>query len=157
MTLNKIITICILFLCLNSPAFAQNNFSAKVIKIHDGDSFIILKNKTQSEIRLSSIDAPEYFQNYGRECKLVLEKLILGNMIYIKPSNKDKYGRTIAEVFYKNQNINQEMVKQGCAWAYTAYLKDKKMIGLERHAKANKIGLWSQPKEKIIPPWKTRR
>lgn len=156
MTLNKFAIFILLLCTVSTNCLAQSNYNAKVIKIFDGDSFIVLKDKISIEIRLSSIDAPEYFQDYGRECKNVLSDLILSKTISIKPNGKDKYGRTIAFVYYNNININQEMVKRGCAFAYIKYLKDKSLIGLEMRARKDKVGLWAQPKSKIIPPWKAR-
>lgn len=153
--LNKFFLSILFLLLLNSNAFAQANYNAKVIKIRDGDSFIVQKDKIKIEIRLSSIDAPEYFQDYGKYCKNVLSELIYLKNINVKTKSKDKYGRTIAKVFYKNTNINQEIVKRGCAWAYIKYLDDKSLIGLERRARKDKIGLWAS-EEKIIAPWKAR-
>ncbi|WP_257639718.1 thermonuclease family protein [Campylobacter concisus] len=41
-------------------------FSAKVVKISDGDTITILQNKEQTKVRLYGIDAPEKKQDYGQ-------------------------------------------------------------------------------------------
>lgn len=52
-----------LILCLPLSLFA---FSAKVVKISDGDTITILQNKEQTKVRLYGIDAPEKKQDYGQ-------------------------------------------------------------------------------------------
>lgn len=149
---------------------AQNNgpISGKVLHIKDGDSFIMrldtdnqsniekFPNQKEVEVRLSSIDAPEYNQNYGQECRQELSDLIRNKSISIEPETQDRYGRTIAIVFIANNNVNREMVRRGCAWAYRKYLSDYEMLKLEREAKANNLRIWSQDPAQIIPPWEIR-
>lgn len=57
----KILT---LILLLPLSLFA---FSAKVIKISDGDTITILQNKEQTKVRLYGIDAPEKKQDYNQK------------------------------------------------------------------------------------------
>ena len=57
----KILT---LILLLPLSLFA---FSAKVVKISDGDTITILQNKEQTKVRLYGIDAPEKKQDYGQK------------------------------------------------------------------------------------------
>nr|DAX80012.1 MAG TPA: nuclease-like protein [Caudoviricetes sp.] len=57
----KILTL-ILFLPLSIFAF-----SAKVIKISDGDTITVLSGKEQTKVRLYGIDAPEKKQDYNQK------------------------------------------------------------------------------------------
>ena len=42
-------------------------FSAKVIKISDGDTITVLSGKEQTKVRLYGIDAPEKKQDYNQK------------------------------------------------------------------------------------------
>lgn len=57
----KILTL-ILFLPLSLFAF-----SAKVVKISDGDTITVLSGKEQTRVRLYGIDAPEKKQGYNQK------------------------------------------------------------------------------------------
>ncbi len=52
----------ILFLPLSLLAF-----SAKVVKISDGDTITVLSGKEQTKVRLYGIDAPEKKQDYNQK------------------------------------------------------------------------------------------
>ena len=69
-------------------------------------------------------------------------------------SGKDRYGRQIARIYYQGQDINKLMVKEGMAWVYTKYNKDKRLPEIQKEAISRKAGLWSQ--DKPIQPWKWR-
>lgn len=127
--------------------------SVKVIGVVDGDTIAVLdKNKKTIKIRLANIDAPEKAQAFGNRAKQFAENKIKGKMVKLRIHSKDQYDRYIAEVFLNDVNINKEIVKNGFAWAYRDFLKDKDYIVLEEQAKKMKRGLWSdtnptEPKE----------
>ena len=54
----------ILFVFIPLSLFA---FSAKVIKISDGDTITVLSGKEQTKVRLYGIDAPEKKQDYDQK------------------------------------------------------------------------------------------
>lgn len=117
----------------------------KIVGVHDGDTATCLQNKTQIKIRLNQIDAPEIGQDFGNASKKALSDMIFGKYVELKTNGTDKYGRTIAEIFHENQNINKQMVAQGMAWAYREYMTDNEYLTLEDNARRAGIGLWSQP------------
>ena len=49
------------------------------------------------------------------------------------------------------------MVRQGAAWVYRQYLKDKSLLAVEAEAKAANRGLWALPEAQNIPPWDWRK
>jgi hypothetical protein len=53
--------------------------------------------------------------------------------------------------------VNAVLVKQGTAWMYRPYAKDRSLYRLEAQAKAAKRGLWALPKAERVPPWAWRR
>ncbi|MGL4998720.1 MAG: thermonuclease family protein, partial [Cetobacterium sp.] len=44
-----------------------------------------------------------------------LNSLIYNKEVEIKVKDKDRYGRTVGEVFYKGESINLDMIKNGYA------------------------------------------
>lgn len=125
--------------------------TCKIVGVSDGDTATcLLDDKTQIKIRLAQIDAPESGQDFGQVSKHALSDMIYGRVVSLKISTTDRYGRTVAEVFIDETNVNKQMVAQGMAWAYREYNKDKEYLDLENKAKQQKLGLWSQP-EPIYP------
>lgn len=146
----------------NAPSqqLAQNhpNFSAKVIRIMDGDTMEVLYQSQPIKVRLAHIDCPEKrnSQPFGNNAKQALSHLCFGETVEIEGKNYDRYKRLIAVVFNKkDQNINQEMVKLGMAWHYKKYSKDNSYAELETIARRKKIGLWKD--ENPIAPWAWRK
>ena len=124
----------------------------EVLEVKDGDS-IILSN--YEEIRLAHIDAPEYNQLWGVKATEFVTNLCLRKEVKLKRYGKDKYGRTIAEVYENVINVNHELVREGLAWHYRRYSNDRYYQQLELEARAKKRGLWSDPDPKA--PWEWRR
>ena len=145
--------LCVLFANDAYPKEAKTN--GNVIKVFDGDSFLVKSGRRTIEIRMDSVDAPEYSQSYGQFCKAGLAAKILNREIRFRQTDTDRYGRIVAVVYLENRNINREIVSDGCAWAYRKYLRDNQLIGLEQQARRNKKALWSD--KKPIPPWLYRK
>ena len=129
-----------------------------LLSVGDGDTVRVNdKSGTKVTIRLACIDAPESRQNYGRQSTDRLKSLLISDQLSIKPQVKDRYGRTVAELFVGQENINLRMVEEGSAWAYRRYLKacnSSAYIEAEASAREKGRGLWAgvQP----VPPWDYR-
>ena len=128
-------------------------FSAKVVKISDGDTITILQNKEQTKVRLYGIDSPEKKQDYGRKSKQFLASLIAGQVVEVEPKGKDRYKRTLGIIHFKEQDINAQMVLNGYAWAYVIY--SRIYVNQEKLARDNKRGLWQSSDP--TPPWEWRK
>lgn len=63
---------------------------------------------------------------------------VFNKNVELKIANTDRYGRTVAEIYFKNQNINKQMVAEGMAWVYREYLIDQDYVRLENIAKENR-------------------
>ena len=145
-------------LLITTISACEADASARVIGISDGDSIVILTaDKTQHRIRLWGIDAPETGQEFGSRAKQTASGLAFGKTVKILPRDKDRYGRTVAEVILPDgRSMNREMVRQGMAWWYRQFAPhDAELAGLEAAAKAARLGLWGQPNP--VPPWDWRR
>ena len=93
------------------------------IFVVDGDTIKGNIDSKRITIRLVEIDAPEMDQPFGVESKRFLEKLIENKKVTLIAEGKDRYGRTLGELFVNKDNINEKMVKSGFAWVYDRYVK----------------------------------
>lgn len=134
--------VCVLALCAGL-AWAE---SCKVVGVSDGDTITCLSgNQAQFKVRLNQIDAPESTQAFGTQAKKSLSDMVFGKVVEIRSTGKDRYGRTLGELYIGNININKQMVAEGMAWVYREYLTDQEYLIAESGAKAQKLGLWSEP------------
>jgi endonuclease YncB( thermonuclease family) len=129
--------------------------TGKVVSVIDGDTIGVMHNGKEVRIRLAHIDCPEKKQPFGKKAKQFTSKLCFGKKVKIKVTEKDKYGRLIGEVYVGWANINKNLVKNGYAWWYRKYSKENSYEKLEKKAKINKLGIWSQ--KDYISPWDYRK
>ena len=127
--------------------------------IRDGDTPLI-------EIRMYGIDTPEKAQlcerkdgtcyPCGQRATQVLAGLLVGEATY-RFTGETTYGRPVATIFIKDQDINLEMVRQGYAVVYEQYISDDlkpRYLAVQEEAKSKKRGIWQG---KFIYPQKWRR
>ena len=72
-----------------------------------------------------------------------MAELVAGKRVKIKEKGKDRYKRVLGVVFLNKSDINEQMVLNGYAWAYTRYSKD--YVSEHNKARASKFGLWADP------------
>ena len=138
-------------------------------KVADGDTITVNCDGEKLKIRFCGIDAPEGSQELGSESKALLSKLVEGKQVFIRPIEKDRYGRTVAEVEVKGDRkgnngeyevllVNSEMVRAGLAYHYKQYssncIHKEAIASAEDFAKDKKLGVWSGNYEK---PWDYRK
>ena len=129
---------------------------AEVVGITDGDTLTAIVDGRQIKVRLDGIDAPEKKQPFGNASKRALSDLVFGQRIFIVPLSKDRWGRTIAEVFtVGGRRVGVAMVSQGMAWHFVKYApNDLPLADAEKSAKAGKRGLWAD--RAPVAPWEWR-
>ncbi|PPS42098.1 hypothetical protein B1A85_15685 [Chroococcidiopsis sp. TS-821] len=114
---------------------------------------------------MCGIDAPELDQPLGYESRDFARSLVAaaGNNIILMPIEKDRYGRTVAEVFVvlkdgQEQSLQEELLKSGLAYVYQRYISGcfnaESMKEAEAIAVSKRIGVWSGNHEK---PWDYRK
>lgn len=122
----------------------------------DGDTIEVLHNGKAERIRLNGIDCPEKKQAFGQKAKQFSSSLVFGKTVVVVPSQKDRYTRTVGDVFLSDGvNLSYELVKAGLAWWYRKYSDDVILAALELEAQLERRGLWTDPSP--IPPWKWRK
>ena len=129
--------------------------SIENIFVVDGDTIKGNLDSKRITIRLVEIDAPEMDQPFGVESKRFLEKLIENKKVTLISEGKDRYGRTLGELFVNKDNINEKMVKSGFAWVYDRYVKRSLLYSYQDEAKSKTLGIWQS--ENPIAPWVWRR
>ena len=145
----------IIILTISHLIFAQT-FTGKVIGVKDGDTVDILlpENKKQT-VRLAHIDCPEKNQPFGYKAKQFVSEFCYAKAVQIVIAGKpDRNGRWIAEIFYKNKNLNKELVRNGLAWHFKRYSKNALYAELEIIARKKKAGLWQE--QNPVEPWNWR-
>ena len=157
---------------LSFPVVAQAgafDVNGKVVYVDDGDTVVLLVDgQMQLKVRLSSIDAPESShtnkqtgrigQPYSKNSGNFLASMVKEKLVRARCFEQDRYGRNVCELFVNGKSVNQEMVKQGWAWANVdakgRYLRDKTLPSLEQSARASRSGLWAGGSP--VPPWEWR-
>ena len=140
--MRKIFVLFVLFVLCFDLLFGQI-LEGKVIGVMDGDTIKILAaGNKQFKIRLSDIDAPEKKQAFGNRAKWFLSDLIYRKIVTVQFSKKDRYKRIIGRVYLDDIDVNKELVRQGYAWVYRKYSKDRTLLRLEEYARSNRLGLW---------------
>ena len=129
--------------------------SIENIRIVDGDTIKGIVDGKEITIRLVEIDAPEMDQPFGVESKKFLKNLIEDKKVTLISEGKDRYDRTLGELFVNKNNINETMVKSGFAWVYDRYVKNLLLYSYQDEAKSKNLGIWQS--ENPIAPWVWRR
>ena len=109
---------------LPSSKSAFASFPIVFIKdCYDGDTCTTLKGE---KIRLACIDTPE-LKGWkadpipAKEARDFVNKLVANEKVSIKRITKDKYGRTVGELFKNGVNIQELIVEKGYGKIYKKY------------------------------------
>ncbi len=141
---------------MGSLRSSAQEFSGKVVGVADGDTITVLHDRTQVHVRLDGIDCPERGQAFGSRAKEFTSDLVFGQVVTVRPRNKDRYGRTVAEIVLADgRDVNHEVVRAGFAWWFRKYAPhDTELARLEAEAKGTKRGLWADAHP--VAPWEWR-
>jgi endonuclease YncB( thermonuclease family) len=131
-----------------------------VVAIADGDTLTARCGQPgayeQVKVRIAAIDAPEKAQPFGQRSKQNLSDLCFREAATIKPSTRDRYRRTVADVQCKGKDVGEAQVAAGMAWVFDRYaVGHEHLYRLQDTAKGGRHGLWADPAP--IAPWDWRR
>lgn len=139
----------------STPEIASDE--VKVTRVIDGDTIEIEGGK---RLRYIGIDTPEISGNnpdcFGREAYEKNKELVEGNIIRLEKdiSETDRYGRLLRYVYKGDTLINDLLVREGFARAYT-YPPDVKykdrFLEAQTEARSNNRGFWSSCKTTTTP------
>jgi len=133
-----------------------NEWEGTVVRVSDGDTVAVraLKgNKKPIKVRISGIDAPEICQQGGIDSRDVLQRRIMGQRVTVQGKKQDDYGRLLAQIKHKNDDVGLWMVSQGQAWSYRYNASVNPYAAEQRKAKATGQGVFKagQPEQPIEP------
>lgn len=136
----------------------------EIVGIVDGDTADIRIGKRRLErLRLNEIDAPERGAPWSKRSKQLLSDLIFGKEVMIAITDWDRDDRAVARIFVWSGDgkvlvdVSQQMIRQGAAWYFEKFSKDRALRGDEATARKAGLGVWSIPQEHRIPPWEWRK
>ena len=141
------------------PVSAQTR-TATVLSIGDGDTLRVRQGSRTLNVRLACIDAPESSQApFGAQARQQLQALArVGSSVELRIQATDRYGRSVAELSRRGQNLNQALVGSGAAFVYWRYIAgcDRQTYGrLENEARLKRLGVWGV-NDGLTRPWDYR-
>lgn len=130
----------------------------EVVRIKDGDTYVLKIGDEDVTVRLIGVDTPEsvapetYEKSNTSEgakvSEIVKEKIKPGDKLYLEYdiSQTDKYGRTLAYLYFENGVMVQEwLLENGYAQTMTIQPNSKyaeRFANIQHNAAENKVGLW---------------
>lgn len=126
--------------------------TALVTKVIDGDTIKLNNGQT---LRYIGIDAPETHHPhkpkgcFGDEATAKNRELVLGKTVTLikDVKNTDRYGRLLRYVYVQDLFINEELVRQGYAFAVSYppdIAKQGQLKNAQKFARENEKGLWNK-------------
>lgn len=146
------------FLSLALIACTQDrDFEGRVVGVTDGDTVTVLAGREQIRVRIGEIDAPERGQPYANRSQQLLSSLVFGKDVLVRYQDTDQYGRIVGRLYVGDIDVSAALVREGAAWVYADYLRDKRLLALEQDARSNRRGLWGLSEFERIEPWEWHR
>lgn len=126
-----------------------------VVEVKDGDTLVARGSSGKTlTVRVWGIDAPESGQPYGPPATEAARRLFGGETATLHVEDTGPYGRLIARVRTEDVDLGQSLVASGYAWHSRNYGTSDVLRRLEREARREGAGLWTQ--DNPVPPWKHR-
>jgi endonuclease YncB( thermonuclease family) len=131
---------------------------AVVTYVGDGDTLYVQSAQEpgrQRAVRLVGIDAPEICQDGGAAAREALQARVLGQPVQLLQRGTDDYGRELAVVTWRGQDLGRWLVEQGLAWSSAVGTQPSPYAMEQSQARDQKRGLFAQSSPE--PPWRFRR
>ncbi len=108
----------------------------RVVRVVDGDTFIVSIDGEDVRVRLIGVDTPESVhpnkevEHFALEASDYLKHLLTNESVFFgydqsnaAANHKDRYGRLLAYAYRAGDSlfVNAEIIKQGYGFAYTSY------------------------------------
>lgn len=118
-----------------------------VTHVTDGDSLWVrpAQGGTPLALRLRHLDAPERCQPHGEEARTALARRVLRQPVSVQTHGVDDYGRTLATVTHRGQDIGAWLVQQGHAWSDDRARGRGPYAAQQQRARQARRGLWQAP------------
>jgi endonuclease YncB( thermonuclease family) len=118
-----------------------------VAYVSDGDTLYLRPpgGGRQLAIRLVDIDAPEGCQDHGPQAREALKSRVLRQSVRVLTQGEDDYGRILARVEHRGEDVGAWLVRGGHAWSMSFRRKPGPYAELEAQARRKRSGLWAGP------------
>ena len=122
-------------------------WSGKVTHVTDGDTLWVrpAAGGPALKIRIDGIDAPEICQAGGLVARAALAGRVAGRTVTLETRRQDDYGRSVASLALKREDMAAWMVGRGQAWSYHYGRDGGQYLGLQKQAQAARRGLFADP------------
>ena len=127
----------------------------EVVRVVDGDTFVINYNGTSEKVRLIGIDTPESVHpnkekntEFGNEVSDFSKQMLTDKQVQIEfdVEERDQYGRLLAYAYLDGQMYNKILLEKGYAKLAT-YPPNVKYVEefteIQKQARKAKVGLWA--------------
>jgi len=134
----------------------RDSFEACCVRVYDGDTIEVMAGGPRSlRIRLHAIDSPEKGQPFSNVARQRTRELAEGQRVRIEVRDRDQYDRLVARVYVDDNDLSEQLLREGLAWHYTRYSSEIALGNAQREARRARRGLWQDPDPE--PPWAFRR
>jgi micrococcal nuclease len=129
---------------------------SRVVRVIDGDTFVVRAGTKQTTVRIVGVNAPESVKKdspvecFGPEASQFLKQLLpKGKVVLLKfgKDRTDKYGRTLAYVSLSNgTDVQRELLTRGYARVMAIKpntTRASEFAALENDARNANVGLWA--------------
>lgn len=143
----RVLVAAALLLALTQPVLAQRaktGWSGTVTHVTDGDTVWVRPQQGGAPrvVRIDGVDAPELCQSYGDVARAALVAQVLGQPVQVRVRRHDDYGRALAHLSLRGQDIGGWLVSQGHAWSYRYRRQEGPYARQEAQARAQRLGLF---------------
>lgn len=127
----------------------------EVIRVVDGDTFIISYNGKDERVRLIGVDTPESVHpdeekntEFGDKVSSYSKEMLQGKQVALEfdIDKKDQYDRLLAYVYLDGQMYNKILLEKGYAQVSTYPPNVKyvdEFIDIQKEARVSKVGMWA--------------
>lgn len=127
----------------------------EVVRVVDGDTFVVNYNGENEKVRLIGVDTPESVHpndekntEFGDMVSIYSKEMLTGKQVALEfdVEQRDKYGRLLAYVYIDGQMYNKLLLEKGYAKLAT-YPPNVKYVDdfttIQKQARENRVGLWA--------------
>lgn len=130
---------------------------ARVTWIVDGDTISVKIGSVKESVRLLGVDTPETndvrdaYKQAAYDSRDWLISKLKGKTVVLESDpqadDRDKHGRLLRYVILDGENVNESLIRDGMAWAYTRFRFSKKgeFMSAQKEAEARRIGVARLP------------
>jgi len=131
-------------LAATSACVHPEEITGAVTRIASGDTLFVGDGKSDLEVRLADIGAPQESEYYAPASRTLLSNMALNKSVRVAVTGRDGVNPVFGRVFVGALNLNLEMVQRGAAWVCWEYATDTSYLPWENDAIRHQRGLWYQ-------------